>query len=126
MEPILNRSKMIFAKICTGKIIGARELIPNLFLRSELAEKRISQNENSIRLLDTKVDEACSNDPNSAQCSYYDDPISTKAKRGYVMALDEPIQNRVDRIEKLIQTVDRKVDETAKVQERNFDKHRGL
>ena len=95
------------------------------YFRSELAEKRISQNENSIRQLDSKVEEAC-NKENSAQSSYYDDPISSKAKRGYVMSLDEPIQNRVDRIEKLIQTVDRKVEEKAKLQERQLAQHRGL
>ena len=89
-----------------------------------MAEKRISQNENSIRQLDSKVEEAC-NKENSAQSSYYDDPISSKAKRGYVMSLDEPIQNRVDRIEKLIQTVDRKVEEKAKLQERQLAQHRG-
>ena len=41
------------------------------------------------------------------------------------MSLDEPIQNRVDRIEKLIQTVDRKVEEKAKIQERQLAQHRG-
>jgi len=99
------------------------EIRKNMY-RSELAEKRISQNENSIRQLDSKVEEAC-NRENSAQTSYYDDPISSKAKRGYVMSLDEPIQNRVDRIEKLIQTVDRKVEEKAKTQERQLAQHRG-
>ena len=42
------------------------------------------------------------------------------------MSLDEPIQNRVDRIEKLIQTVDRKVEEKAKIQERQLAQHRGF